>query len=117
MSRGHSGTANPECPQFGGVGKWLNPVPLKGNSLTGYAGSNPATASNYLKRLSPGSNRNRGQSATAELAAMPTSDQILRLSPHNASGDRHKRQKSNLHSRIVSAPRRPRAAMRIISSN
>ena len=29
----------------GAVGKWLNPVPLKGNSLTGYVGSNPTSAS------------------------------------------------------------------------
>lgn len=29
----------------GAVGKWLNPVPLKGNSLAGYVGSNPTSAS------------------------------------------------------------------------
>lgn len=29
----------------GAVGKWLNPVPLKGNSFAGYVGSNPTSAS------------------------------------------------------------------------
>lgn len=33
------------------VGKWLNPVPLKGNSCLGFVGSNPTVGSNIKPQL------------------------------------------------------------------
>jgi hypothetical protein len=37
----------------GTVGKWLNPVPSKGNSLVGYVGSNPTSASRKVGTMPP----------------------------------------------------------------